>query len=86
MTNSKKLPSMADRVARSLAQEARVANRMGDNALAQAAVEAFIAVRFPEPIKVPKALSWRSLLGVYAVAAIVPVAFLGSILFAGMAL
>lgn len=87
MTNSprKPLAPLADRVARALAQEARVETRLGNTAAAEACSEAFVAVvsqRAPRR-SAPTGRFVSAALTLFSVAA--PVATLAGLLLSGLA-
>lgn len=87
MTNSprKPLAPMADRVARALAQEARIEMRMGNTEAAKACSDAFIAVVSQRPRRsAPTGSFVRTAIALgFSIAA--PVATLAGLLLSGLA-
>ena len=83
----RKLAPMADRVARALAQEARVAAAMGDAEVVRACLEAFKAIRYPVVAARRSAPTGRfTSMALTAVAVLAPIVSLGGLLLAGLAI
>lgn len=92
MTNSfprKPIAPMADRVARALAQEARIETRLGNHEAAKACSDAFVAVVMVSTVRIPYLPSFipaPHTLAMHAVSFVTSALTLGALLFRGLAL